>query len=145
MSDGIEWIDKKPIGPFNGVFVVLNLGEETKVPPSYIEKIKEASSEYMASGFLTIRAYEKGIEPIPWYLEDHEEHSIARLSSFLGVNEFDFPLDPDKRISLFEDISKLVFGRLEELEIILAKKSTFVIAGACKIGGQEVFMPPVKI
>jgi hypothetical protein len=96
-SDERESDIPKVSGPFEGAFVIMNIGEDTELPPEYEEEIRNAYARYLSRGFLIVHAFDKGIEPVPWFFGSVDGHNLPCISSMIGMQVFDFPSSTEER------------------------------------------------
>jgi hypothetical protein len=147
----VNWVDQEnepesdvaPVpGPFSGAFVIMNVGEETQLSSEYQEGLVKAYASCMAAGHLLVHAFDRGIEPPPWFLGQVDGHNLPCLASVVGRKDFDFPALLEERKAEFGKMAEAVFS-LEGSEF--PGEPRFVIAGLCRIGGAAALMPPFEM
>lgn len=136
-------IDNNKEDPFEGLCLIMNIDENTNCSNEYKKILSDTLSECLAKGFAIVFSYDKVIEKIPEWLENNEDYTFFRLSSFFGMKTFDFSFMPDERKTEISNIINMLFKNKKEEFSIINKKA--VIMGRCRISGKEVFLPPIKI
>lgn len=143
--------EKDYIGPFNGVFLIFNIGRdnwrkiERESSEEYREDLLSATKKAIADGLATIYVYDtmSGTDSPPDHMDDDEDFVFKRLYRDLsdGENEVDFPLTPSERERVFETL------RRKSLRIpgMAYSGKTVKVMGYVKMGDERVFFPETSI
>lgn len=133
---------KQPLGPFDGVLVIMNVGSDAEPNSDGMKAIWRAYEKALSKGWLIMHVFDRGIEPPPWFLGQVDGHNLPCISSRIGKEDFDFSFSPDERKAEFERISKVIFS---DDEVKFARHPGFEIAGNCRIAGEDVVLPPIEL
>jgi len=133
------WIKEEGMGPFDGLLIVMNIGEETPVPSDYAIVMAGEIDEAYAAGWLVLHVYDKGISVPPD--EAIEGMCLPVLSSACGEGELKFDLMPGKRL---EQLKKMASHFWANSGLDFTSRNCKVM-GRCLIDGAEVFLPPQQI
>ena len=144
-----QFIDEpKAREPYEGCLVVFNIGEHNwhKIGMSkhFEETLTKAVADAHASGWLVQYVFDLGTElsPPPDFLDSAPEQDLTGISGkLLGMDFLDFSLVPSQRREQF----KRIVERVSSQAGVKLLGSSVVVTGWCKIGGDEVFLPPTRV
>jgi hypothetical protein len=134
-------IEEKGSPIFTGIMIFMNIDEDTELDGEYQELVSEAHMDAVAKGLMIVHAFERGVNPLPWFFEDVEGHTFMCPASHCGRYEFDFPESPDARKIELKKMAESVAKRYN----VRLMKTNYVFAGECRIGDEKVLMPPFTI
>ena len=143
------WIgrdENKPLGPFDGVLIVLNIGNENfkSLPEKFVSSVRDAVGEAHAAGWLVLYLFDfNTVNPPPDEFDNMPEmDAYRRLKDvWKGKEEASFALLPTERNKEFLSLAG---------EIIVNKYWTITrknakIIGSCSIASEKTLMPLTEI
>ena len=133
--------DEKGSPIFDGILIIMNVNEETELPQEYQDNLSETHKEAVSKGMMSVHAFERGVDPLPWFLEDIEGHTFLCPASHCGRYEFDFSESFEER----ENELKIMAAEVAKRYNVRLTKNHLIFAGECRIGGETVLMPPFTI
>jgi hypothetical protein len=144
------WLDEKPLEPFDGVLVVMNIGEENyediwQRDRDYATKVEEAVRSAHAKGWLVLFLFDDdwGVMPAPQAFDILEDQDFVRPTKMIckDLRDLNFSGDPNTRMHQFGDIlCGIVAHKYWKFRKLKAQ-----IMGLCTIEGVDVQHPLMEI
>ena len=142
------WVDRdenKPAGPFDGVLIVLNVGNENfkSLPKEFLQSVRDAVGEAHASGWLVLYLFDAfTAQPPPEEFDNIEGMDFyRRLQEVWGRDKADFEPLPEKRMKEFLSLAESV----RQYKGFVVQGKGVKAIGACSIAGSKTLMPLVEI
>ena len=142
------------IEPFNGCLLVLNIGSENcdkiGMGKHFRTMLTEAVSEAHAAGWLVCYVFDNklGSSPPPDFVDSAPEQDLVGLSNkFFNVDAIELSLLPRERMRQLAQLIERISCQPSPQgpQVLFVASFPAVATGLCKIDGDEVFLPPVKI
>ena len=141
------WLNKKEVaGPFDGVLVVLNIGDGNykTFSEKYIASVREAVNDAHAAGFLVLYLFDTivGAMPPPDEFDNMEDMDFYRMMKDIWARDkADFAPLPNKRMEEFMGLVKSI----KESKLFSIPGKGAKIIGSCSIAGSQTLMPLTEI
>jgi len=135
-------------GPFDGVLLVLNIGEDNyeslNLPQEYEDALQDALANAHADGWAVIYLFDnmRGVCNPPEHFEFTEEVDFYRLMrQTVGTGEASFSRVASERAQQFESMLENIW---KHQDFMFVGRSASIV-GLCRVGGERVLFPVTAI
>jgi len=143
--------DKRVCGPFDGLLMVLNVGNDSYPPRGWSQAYEDALIEAMTQahydGWAIVYLFDHGTSMPPTHFDFIEDMDFLRLTNtYCGSRPAskgcDFSLLPQERD---EEIAGIAAKIIQSPEFSFPGTPPVKVVGSCRIGGEEVLLPLTEV